>query len=121
MKKIAMIAALALMVGTSGSVMAASHAGAAPEGGATKADASKAINDAVNTTNAANKVEYEWRDTYKIIGKAKEAFKKGDYAEAIKQAGKAKKQSELALAQQKSEANADIPDYVKAASKGAKK
>jgi len=115
MKKIAMIAALALMVGASGSALAAGHAGGGAKG--SKSDASKAIFNAVSETQKAAKVKYEWRDTYKIIGKAKKAFKKGDYGKAIKLANKAKKQSVLAQAQQKAEANVGLPGYVKAASK----
>ena len=108
MKKFAMTAALALMVGASGSAMAA---------GATKHDAANAINAAIQETEAAAKVHYEWRDTYKIIGKAKADYHKGKYDKAVKLANKAMTQSKLAIMQQKAEAHAGIPDYVKAASK----
>jgi hypothetical protein len=113
MKKLAMIAALALMVGASGSALAAAHSG----GAVSKKDAAAAIGAAIQETNAAAKVQYEWRDTYKIIGKAKKAYKKGDYAKAKKLAHKAKKQSEMAQVQQKAEMHADVPGYVRAASK----
>lgn len=108
MKKFAMIAAMALMVGVSGSAMAA---------GASKQEAQAAISAAIKETEAAAKVHYEWRDTYKLIGKAKADYHKGNFDGAVKHANAAKEQSRLAMIQQKAEAHAGIPDYVKAASK----
>jgi hypothetical protein len=100
MKKIALIAALAFMLG-SANVIAAD-----------KKAASEAINAAVKEVNAAAGVHYEWRDSYKTIGKAKKAYKKGDYAKAMKLANKARKQGELAQIQAKAEAHATTPKYV---------
>jgi hypothetical protein len=88
MKKFALLAAATLLAATS-----------LTAGAADKKSAAAAINDAVKATTAAQKVGGEWRDTFKIIGKAKAAYKKGDYAGAEKLAGKAKRQGEMGKAQ----------------------
>ena len=64
-------------------------------------------------TLAAQKAKGEWRDTFKTIGKAKAAYKKGDYAAATKLANKAKFQGEMGQKQAQAEKNAGIPSYVK--------
>ncbi|MGD8483710.1 MAG: hypothetical protein PVJ63_08835 [Thioalkalispiraceae bacterium] len=64
-----------------------------------KNDAAGAITAAEHETNRAKKVNYEWRDTGKIIKKAKAALKKGDFDAAVKLANQAKTQSTLALQQ----------------------
>jgi hypothetical protein len=61
--------------------------------------ASQAITAAVTTNNKAKAVGYEWRDTGKLIKKAKKAAKKGDNETAIKLAKKAETQAELAIKQ----------------------
>lgn len=48
---------------------------------------------------AAAKLGYEWRDTGKILKKAKQAYKAMDYAKAAKLAKQARLQGELAQAQ----------------------
>jgi hypothetical protein len=101
MKRTAILAAIALALSTTGV-----HAAA------TKKDAADAIVGAVNETIAAQKVGGEWRDTYKMIGKAKKAYKEGKFDDAVKQANKAMNQSKHAQDQAKAEANAGIPDYV---------
>ena len=62
---------------------------------------------AIASAEAAYKIAldemYAWRDTGKLIKKAKKALKAGKDAEAIKLANKAKKQAEDAVAQKYSE------------------
>ena len=67
----------------------------------TDKDAATAIAAAEATNKKAKKAEFEWRDTGKIIKKAKAAAKDGDFDAAVKQAKKAKKQAEMALKQAK--------------------
>ncbi len=62
-------------------------------------DAKAAIAAAEHETNRAAKRQFEWRDTRKIIKKAKKALKAGDYDKAVKLAGKAKAQSTMAIKQ----------------------
>ena len=78
----------------------------------TKNDAAGAIAAAEHETSRAKKKNYEWRDTGKIIKKAKDAMKKEDYDEAVKLANIAKQQSTMALQQyadQKDAANKHLP------------
>ena len=72
----------------------------------TKNDASGAITAAEHENSRAKKKNYEWRDTGKIIKKAKAALKKGDFDGAVKLANKAKKQATSALAQYEDQKNA---------------
>ncbi len=96
MKKIAMLAAAAtLLLGACAT---------APTN--TKEDAQAAIDMAKEQTAMAAKVNYEWRDTGKIIKQAEEAMKKEDYATAVKLANKAKNQSSNALLQYEEQKNA---------------
>ena len=67
----------------------------------TQNDASAAIMAAEMQNKKANKAEFEWRDTGKIIKKAQEAAKQGEFDEAVKLANKAKKQADMALQQAK--------------------
>lgn len=62
-------------------------------------DALSAITAAEQQKKLAAKAGFEWRDTGKLIKKAKAALKKGDYDTAVKLANKAKRQSEHALEQ----------------------
>jgi len=66
-------------------------------------DAAAAIAAAEAAYGKAKKALYAWRDTGKIIKKAKKALKAGDDAKAIKLANKARKQAEDALAQKQAE------------------
>lgn len=78
----------------------------------TKNDAAGAIAAAEHETSRATKKNYAWRDTGKIIKKAKAAMKKGEYDDAVKLANQAKKQSTLALQQyadQKDAASKHMP------------
>ena len=72
----------------------------------TAADADMAIKAATTANKAVKKVNYEWRDTGKIIKQAEEAMKKEDYATAVKLANKAKTQSVLAQQQYQEQKNA---------------
>ena len=65
----------------------------------TKAEADAAIATAVKLNNKTKKVYYEWRDTGKLIKKAKKASKKGDFDKAVKLANKAERQANYALEQ----------------------
>lgn len=98
MKKISiLVAATCMLAGTS-----------AFAEGPSKNDAATAIGNAVKSIEAASAVRGEWRDSYKILGKAKQAYKKGDFAEAVKLAGKAERQGEMGKAQAMAEANAGM-------------
>jgi len=77
---------------------------------ATKGDASSAIIAAEHETKRAKSKGYEWRDTGKMIKKAKKAMKEGDFGKAVKLANKAKRQSTSALAQYEEQKNAG-PQY----------
>lgn len=76
----------------------------------TKQDAESAILAAEHETNRAKAKGFEWRDTGKLIKKAKAAVKEGDFDKAMKLAGKAKRQSTNALAQAEEQKNAG-PHY----------
>ena len=62
-------------------------------------DAAAAIAAAESAYKVALSELYAWRDTKKLIKKAKKALKAGDDAKAIKLANKAKKQAEDAVSQ----------------------
>ena len=95
MKKIAiLVAATCMIAGTS--------AIAAPS----KKDAASAVQAAVKSIEAAKAVRGEWRNSYKILGKAKKAYKKGNYAKAAKLANQAKREGIMGKAQAKAEAHA---------------
>lgn len=69
-------------------------------------DAKTAISKAEQKASQAAKVDYEWRNTGKIIKKAKVALKKGDIDSAIKLANKAGRQGDNALKQYAEQKNA---------------
>jgi len=97
MKKIAVLfAAAALALG----------ACASPGPSTTENDALNAIHAAEQQRQLAAKAGFEWRDTGKLIKKARAALKKGDYDTAVKLANKAKRQSEHALEQARVAQNA---------------
>jgi hypothetical protein len=91
MKKTACAAAL-LAVLAAGSTACATS-------GPSKYEAETAIDQAVAATKKAGSVDGEWRDTGKIIKKAKAAMEKGDMEKAIKLANTAKFQGETGYAQ----------------------
>ncbi|VAW52237.1 hypothetical protein MNBD_GAMMA05-119 [hydrothermal vent metagenome] len=65
--------------------------------------AAQAIADAKAANAKAKSVDYEWRDTGKVIKKAEKALAGGDTEGAIKLAKKAEKQASIAVAQAASE------------------
>jgi len=73
---------------------------------ATPEEAKAAISTAEQKTKQARKVDNEWRDTGKIIKKAKAALKKDDFDTALKLANKASRQSDNALKQYAEQKNA---------------
>ena len=91
MRKISYIAAVmgaSLFVASAGTTLAADE---------------KSFNAAYEAADSARKkaasMNYEWRDTGKMLKKAKEAADKGDYETAEKLAKKAEMQGEMAVAQ----------------------
>ena len=67
----------------------------------------KAAIDAAKAANAkAKSVNYEWRDTGKMIKKAEEAAKTGKFEDAVKMAEKAHRQAKNAYAQYEANKNA---------------
>lgn len=76
----------------------------------TAKDAGSAIVAAEHEKKRAKKLSYEWRDTGKLIKKAKKAKKDGDFDKAVKLANKAKRQSTNAIAQYHEQKNAK-PQY----------
>jgi len=70
--------------------------------------ASEEFTAAWDAADAARKdaaaVGYDWRDTGKMLGKAKSAADEGDMENAMKMVAQAQEQSEDAMAQQKREA-----------------
>ena len=69
-------------------------------------DYNQALADAKTAIAKAKKVNYEWRDTGKILKKAEEAAKAGDYDKATSLANKARRQGELAYTQYEQQKNA---------------
>jgi len=98
MKKITMLAAAA--------VLTLSACATATSPAYNKNDALGAISAAEHEASRAGKVGFEWRDTGKLIKKAKKAMQKEDYNSAVKLANKAKRQGTLALGQYESQKNA---------------
>jgi starvation-inducible outer membrane lipoprotein len=68
-------------------------------------DANMAIKSATKANGAAKKLYVEWRDTGKILKKARKAKGKGDFDTAVKLAKKAETQAKNAVAQQRSQKN----------------
>lgn len=63
--------------------------------------AKAAISAAVMVNNKAKKAFYEWRETGKLIKKAKKASNKGDFDKAVKLANRAERHAKHAVAQSK--------------------
>ena len=78
---------------------AASCTWAAPAMSADEAFFKTAYDAALAATQKAASIGYEWRDTRKLLRKAKKAADKGDFAKAEKMANSAKFQSDAAYAQ----------------------
>jgi hypothetical protein len=105
--KLIRTAALAIAVGVlpAGALQAAEKQDKATEFAAAveKADASR---------KKAASVGGEWRDTGKMIKKAKAAAKKGDYDKALKLANTAYRQGELGYKQAMSQKDAKMSDFI---------
>jgi len=71
----------------------------------TLADANMAIKSAMAANGKAKKLYAEWRDTGKIIKKARKAKGKGDFDKAVKLAGQAERQAKNALQQYNEQKN----------------
>ncbi|MFO7603028.1 MAG: hypothetical protein R6X06_04345 [Gammaproteobacteria bacterium] len=67
--------------------------------------ASAAIAAATAANSQAAKVNYEWRDTGKMIKEAEKASKEGKFDDAVKLAKKAERQAKNALAQYEEQKN----------------
>ena len=78
-----------------------------------KPDFEAAWAEADEARKKAASVGGEWRDTGKMLKKAKEAAAAGEHEKAMKLVNKAKKQGELGYEQAVSEKDADLPDYIK--------
>ncbi len=91
-----MVVTLGLVIGCAGTTEEDTNK--KPQG-----DAASAIAAAEKAYKIALDELYAWRDTGKIIKKAKKALKAGNDAKAIKLANKAKKQAEDAVAQKYAE------------------
>jgi len=74
---------------------------AACQSGPTKTlnDANMAIKSAMKANGKAKKMYVEWRDTGKLLKKARKAKGKGDFDKAVKYATKAERQAKNAVAQ----------------------
>ncbi|MEA3274176.1 MAG: rhodanese-like domain-containing protein [Pseudomonadota bacterium] len=81
---------------------------------ADKATFEKSLTAAEEARKKAASAGGEWRDTGKIIKKAKAAAKEGDYAKAVKLADKAKRQGELGYEQAMDQKDAGMPAYMMA-------
>lgn len=71
--------------------------------GPTAADAEAAIAAAKSANQQADSMGAAWRDTGKLIDKAEEALKAGEYEKAIKLANEARSQAEMAMDQKRAE------------------
>ncbi|MDH5369874.1 MAG: DUF4398 domain-containing protein [Gammaproteobacteria bacterium] len=67
--------------------------------------ANAALKSAMAANGEAKKVNYEWRDTGKILKKARAAKGKGDFDAAVKLAGKAERQAINAVKQYNEQKN----------------
>lgn len=94
MKKALVFAAMVLTLGVTG----AAYSG----------DFEDTVAKAEAAMKEAKKANFLWRDTGKILKKAKEAHKKGDTEAAMKGAKKALMQAKLAIQQSKDQANPKV-------------
>ena len=68
-----------------------------------------AVNDANASIEKAKAVNYEWRDSRKLLKSAEKLNKAGKSSEAIKLVEKAKQQGELAVAQAEQQSGVSGP------------
>lgn len=105
MKKLMIFGALVFALSGCSIFGGGSDSGASASGDAAAADAAIAAAEA--SLEKAASVEGEWRDAKsKMIKKAKAAASKGDFAEAIKQANKAKFEGDMGYQQAMDQKNA---------------
>ena len=71
----------------------------------TLSDANMALKSAMAANGKAKKMYVEWRDTGKLLKKARKAKGKGEYDKAVKLAGKAERQAINAVAQANAQKN----------------
>jgi len=71
----------------------------------TLAEANMALKSAMAANSKAKKMYVEWRDTGKLLKKARKAKGKGEFDKAVKLAGKAERQAINAVAQAKAQKN----------------
>ena len=90
--------AIIAMVAISSTTMAASQ----------EKQAHKAVMAAMSANKAAKKVNYEWKNTAKLIKEAEAAAKKGKFGIAKKLAMQAQKQAEVAQKQAKDQASPSV-------------
>jgi len=69
------------------------------------ADANMALKSAMAANSTAKKMYVEWRDTGKILKKARKAKGAGDFDKAVKLAGKAERQAINAVTQANEQKN----------------
>ena len=69
----------------------------------------KAVKDANASIDQAKAVNYEWRDSRKLLKKADKLNKEGKSKNAMKLVAKAKKQGQLAVAQAELQASINGP------------
>lgn len=108
-----LLSVLILMAFAMGGVSSSLAAEAKKAADPMAAKATQAIADADAARKKAASVDGEWRDTGKMIKKAKAIAAKGDYAAAIKLAGKARQQGELGYDQAVSQNELRLPSYLK--------
>ena len=68
-----------------------------------------AVKDATASINEAKAVNYEWRDSRKLLKKADKLNKAGKNKKAMKLVAKAKRQGELAVAQAEMQSGVNGP------------
>ena len=109
-KPILKVLGLALLLGV---CLSAQAVQAAPANEAMIAKAQKMIDDADQARKKAASINGEWRDTAKIIKKARMTLKKGDYVTAMKLAAQAHNQGVLGYQQAMSQQELKMPSYLK--------
>ena len=109
MKAIKLIRGPAVAVALAGLSVGAVQAGDENQ----EAEFKAAIEKADNARKKAASVGGEWRDTGKMIKKAKAAAGKNDYSSALKLAHDAYRQGELGYQQAMAEKDVGFPDYLK--------
>lgn len=69
----------------------------------------KAVNEATAEIDKAKAMNYEWRDSRKLIKKAEKLNKEGKSKKAMKLVAQAKRQGQLAVAQAKQQSSVNGP------------